>query len=134
MRKLILFMGLVCCLTFTGCNKDAEVDAFLTEFEATTADIAKKIDDNPSAAGVDEAQKAFTAKKSTLVTKFDAIKSARSFQVSEAKQKEMMDRVVKSASALTETARKNAMKLASDPEAISKFQALMKDYGETFKM
>jgi hypothetical protein len=134
MKKLILFMSLACCLTFAGCNKDADVDAFVTEFEATTADIAKKIDDNPTAAGVDEAQKAFTAKKPTLVAKFDAIKNAREFQVSKAKQKEMMDRVMKSASALTETAQKNAMKLASDPEAISKFQALMKEYGETFKM
>lgn len=134
MKKLTIILLAVFALGLTGCNKDAEVDAFLTEFESTTADIAKKIDENPTAAGVDEAQKAFEAKKPALTEKFDAIKNARSFQVSKEKQKEMMERVTKSAMSLADVAKKNAMKLAMDKEAMTKFQSLMKEYGETFKM
>lgn len=134
MKKVTLFLLAVFCLGLAGCNKDAEVDAFLTEFESTTAEIARKIDENPSAAGVDEAQKAFTAKKPALLEKFDAIKGARGFQVSEAKQKEMSDRVTKSATALSDVAKKHAMKLAMDKDAMTKFQSLLKDYGETFQM
>ena len=134
MKKVTLFLLAIFCLSFTACNKDAEIDAFLTEFESTTAEMAKKIDDNPTSAGVDGAQKAFTARKPGLQQKFDAIKNARGFQVSEGKQKEMMDRVTKSAMSLSTVAQKHAMKLAQDGDAMTKFQNLMKEYGETFKM
>jgi hypothetical protein len=134
MKKLTLFLVAIFALGLTGCNKDAEVDAFLTEFESTTAEIVKKIDENPSAAGVDAAQKAFAEKKPALQEKFNAIKDARGFQVSEAKQKEMMERVTKSAMSLSEVSQKHAMKLAMDKDAMTKFQNLMKEYGETFKM
>ena len=134
MKKVTLFLLVVFCLSLTACNKDAEIDAFLTEFESTTAEMAKKIDDNPSSAGVDEAQKAFTAKKPSLQQKFDAFKNASKMQVSEGKQKEMVDRVTKSAMSLSEVMQKHAMKLAQDPQAMTKFQNLMKDYTDTFKM
>lgn len=130
MKKITIILLAVFALGLTGCNKDAEIDAFLTEFESTTAEMTKKIDANPTAAGVDEAQKTFTSKKSVLTEKFDAIKNARSFQVSEGKQKEMMERIVKSATALSETSKK----LMMDRDALTKFQSLMKEYGETFKM
>lgn len=134
MKKTAVILLAIFALGLTGCNKDAEIDAFLTEFEATTAEMAKKIDENPSAAGVDDAQKAFTAKKPALQEKFDAIKNARGFQVSEGKQKEMTERVTKSAMSLADVSRKHAMKLAMDKDAMTKFQNLMKEYGETFKM
>jgi hypothetical protein len=134
MKKLSILLIAVFALGLAGCNKDAEIDAFLTEFETTTAEVVKKIDDNPTAAGVDEAQKTFTAKKPALQEKFDAIKNARGFQVSEAKQKEMAERVTKSAMKFSEVSQKHAMKLAMDKEAMTKFQNLLKEYGETFKM
>lgn len=134
MKKVTLFLLAVFCLGFSGCNKDAEIDAFLTEFESTTAEMAKKIDENPSSAGVDEAQKAFTAKKPALQQKFDAIKNATKLQVGEEKQKEMVDRVTKSAMSLQTVAQKHMMKLAQDKDAVTKFQSLLKEYGDTFKM
>lgn len=134
MKKITLFLLAVFCLSLTACNKDAEIDAFLTEFESTTAEMTKKIDDNPTSAGVDEAQKAFTARKPGLQQKFDAIKNARGFQVSEGKQKEMMDRLTKSTMSFQTIAQKHALKLAQDKDAMTKFQNLMKEYGETFKM
>ena len=130
MKKLTIILLAVFALGLTGCNKDAEIDAFLTEFESTTAEMTKKINENPTSAGVDEAQKTFTAKKPVLLEKFDVIKNARGFQVSEGKQKEMMERIVKSATSLSEASRK----LMTDREALTKFQSLMKEYGETFKM
>lgn len=130
MRKLTIILLAVFALGLVGCNKDAEIESFLTEFESTTAEMVKKIDANPTSAGVDDAQKAFTAKKPTLQEKFDAIKNARGFQVSEGKQKEMMERVTKSASSLSGV----SSKLMMDREAMTKFQTLIKEYGETFKM
>ena len=134
MKKVTLFLLAIFCLSFTACNKDADIDAFLTEFESTTAEVAKKIDENPSSAGVDEAQKAFTTKKPALQQKFDAVKNARGFQVSEGKQKEMVDRITKSMMSLSTVAQKHAVKMAMDKEAMPKLQNLMKDYTETFKM
>lgn len=134
MKKLTFLFIAVLCLGLSACNKDAEIDAFLVEFESTTDEVVKKIDDNPTAAGVDDAQKAFSAKKPALQEKFDAIKNARGFQVSEAKQKEMVDRVTKSAMKFSEVQQKHMMKLAMDKDASTKFQSLLKDYSETFKM
>ncbi len=134
MKKLTFLFLAVLCLGLSACNKDAEIDAFLVEFESTTDEVVKKIDDNPTAAGVDDAQKAFSAKKPALQEKFDAIKNARGFQVSEAKQKEMVDRVKKSAMKFSEVQQKHMMKLAMDKDASTKFQSLLKDYSETFKM
>ncbi len=134
MKKLTIILVAVFAFGLTACNKDADVDAFLTEFETTTSEMAKKIDENPTAAGVDEAQKTFTAKKPALQEKFGAFKNAKGFQVSEAKQKEMVERVTKSAMKLSEVSQKHAMKLAMDKDAMTKFQNLLKEYGETFKM
>lgn len=134
MKKITFLFLAVLCLGLSACNKDAEIDSFLVEFESTTDEVVKKIDDNPTAAGVDDAQKAFSAKKPALQEKFDAIKNARGFQVSEAKQKEMVDRVTKSAMKFSEVQQKHMMKLAMDKDASTKFQGLLKDYSETFKM
>ena len=46
----------------------------LPRWTAVSKDIVAKIDANPTAAGVDEAQKAFDARKDGLKTKMDAIK------------------------------------------------------------
>ena len=43
------------CLSLTGCSKDAEINAFITEFDAPTKEIVSKFDANPSAAGIDDA-------------------------------------------------------------------------------
>ena len=134
MKKITLFLLAVFCLTLVGCSKDAEVEAFITEWDATTSEIVKKIDENPSAEGVDEAQKVFDGKKDSLKTKWDAIKTARGMQVSEATQKKLNESADKNMKAIMEVSTKNAMKLGSDPEAANKFKKLMNDYGDTFKM
>lgn len=134
MKTITLFLMLAFCLTFAACgNKDAEVNAFISENSAVVKDIADKIEANPSAAGVDEAQKAFDAKKSDLKSKWDAMKEARGAQVSADVQKKLTDSMTSDMKLLTDASTKNAVKMASDPAAIDKFQKLMTDYTNTFK-
>jgi hypothetical protein len=117
----------------TGCSKDAEIEAFITENDAVLKDVAAKIDANPTAAGVDEAQKAFDAKKDSLKTKIDAIKGAVGMQVSDATKKKYEDHIAATQKTIMDMSTKNAMKLATAPGAIQKFQKLMTDYGSLFK-
>ena len=133
MKKITLFLLLaVFCLGLAGCSKDAEVEAFIAENDAVMKDITTKIDANPTAAGVDDAQKSFDAKKASLKTKWDAIKDARNAQVSAETQKKLNDSMTNNMKQLTDVSMKNAMKLAQDKEAATKFQKLMQDYAATF--
>lgn len=132
--KKSLFIIVALCAMLTGCSKDAEVNAFITEFEATTKEMISKIDSNPTAAGVADAQKAFDGRKAGLKAKWDGIKDAVGFQVSADTKKKLEDSVTKNMKDLVDVATKNAMKLAQDGDAATKFQALMKDYQTVFEM
>src|SRR5882757_2306398 len=134
MKKIELFFLIVCCFYLAGCSKDAEVNAIVTDFESTTAEMAQKIDASPSAAGIDEAQNAFTARKAALKTKWDAIKDAAKFQVSADTQKRLDEGVQKSMKNLTDATTKNAVKLAMDKDAMPKLKALMEDLKNTISM
>lgn len=133
-KKLSLFLVAVFCLSMAACSKDAEVAAFITEFDAATKEIVDKIDANPSAAGVDEAAKAFEARKPGLKAKFDAFKNAREAQITAETKKNLNDSMTKNMSALTGIMGKHMMKFATDKVAMEKFKKLMEDYGNTFKM
>ena len=129
-----LLMSLCLVLAACGFNKDSEVSAFITEFDAATNEIVAKIDANPSEAGVDEAQKAFDARKASLRSKFDAFKNAKGAQVSQDMQKKLNDSTEKNMKSIMDVSTKHAMTLGSDPDAAKKFQKLMEDYSNTFKM
>ncbi len=132
MKNLSLFIVLAFCLGLTGCSKDAEVNAFITEFDSVTKEIVSKIDANPNSAGVDDAQKAFDAKKADLKSKWDSIKTAKGIQVSADTKKKLEDSATANMKALMDVSTKNAMKLAADKDAATKFQKLMTDYSSTF--
>lgn len=134
MKKLTVFLIAVFCLTLTGCSKDAEINAFITEFDAATKEIVSKIDANPSAAGVADAQKAFDGKKASLKTKWDGIKDAVGFQVSADTKKKLEDSVTNNMKALMDVSMKHAMKMAMDQDASAKFKTLLTDYQGTFAM
>jgi hypothetical protein len=133
MKKFTLVFLFALCMALVGCSKDAEVEAFIAENDAVMKDITQKIDANPSAAGVNEAQKSFDAKKGSLKTKWDAVKDARGAQVSADVQKKLNDSMAANMKSLTDVSIKNAMKMAMDKDAAAKFQKLMTDYGNTFK-
>jgi hypothetical protein len=136
--KTTFLLGLVMTLCFTliGCgfNKDAEIKVFITEFDSVTKEVVQKIEANPSAAGIDEAQKAFDAKKASLREKFDGFKNATNLQVSADTKKALEESVKKNMGDLTSAMTKNMMKIATDKGASDKLKKLMEDYGNTFKM
>jgi hypothetical protein len=132
MKKISLFLILAFCLSLAGCSKDAEVNAFITEFDSATKEIVSKIDANPSSAGIDDAQKALDGKKASLKTKWEAIKSARGFQVGADTKKKLEDSVSNNMKALMDVSTKNMAKLAMDKDAAAKFQKLLTDFGSMF--
>ena len=130
MKKISLLALLVCSLAFAGCNKDAEINAFVTEFEAVTKEMTQKLNDGD----VDGARKAFDDKKASLQTSWNSMKDAREIQVStEAKQK-MEESVQKNVSELTAAAMSAAGKAAGDMDKAQAIQTLLKDYVGIFQM
>lgn len=134
MKKITVFLLAVFCMGMIGCSKDAEVEAFIKDFDAVSKEMVAKIDGNPTAAGIDEAQKAFDAKKAGLKEKFGTFKNAREAQVSKETLKKLTDSITNNAKALGEAFSKNVMDYVDEPEAGPKFQKLLKDYQETFTM
>jgi hypothetical protein len=134
MKKITLFLMVLLCLSLAGCSKDAEINAFITEFDAATKEIVAKIDANPSAAGIDDAQKAFDGKKASLKAKWDGIKGAVGMQVSADTKKKLEESVTNNMKALMDVSTKNMMKLAMDKDASAKFKTLLTDYQGTFAM
>lgn len=132
MKKVSLFLIAVFALGLTGCSKDAEINAFIAEFEGVTKEIVSKIDASPNEAGVDAAQKAFDAKKASLKDKWNAIKDAVGFQVSADVKKKLEDSVKANTQSLVDMSVKHGMALATDDGAMPKFEKLMKDYQSTF--
>ena len=128
MKKITVFLLLIFCLGMSGCSKDAEIEAFIKEMDGVTKDIVSKIDANPTAAGVDDAQKAFDARKGELKSKWDAIKDAVGMQVSEGTKKKLEDSMKANMTALTSA----SMKVVMDPAAGPKLQKLIADYTGTF--
>lgn len=129
MRKITLFLTLAFCLAMMGCSKDADVTAFVTEWDSVTAEMVQKID----ASDIDGAKTAFDGKKESLKTKWGAIKDAKGFQITEDSKKKVEESMKKNMGALTGSMMKNSMKLATDKAKFEKLQALIKEYGEIFK-
>ena len=132
MKKITLFLMAVCVFGLAGCSKDAEVNAFITEFDSTTKEMISKIDANPTAAGIDDAQKAYDGKKVSLRAKWDVVKDAVGFQVSADTKKKLEDTVKKNMDSLVEVTTKHAETIASDEQAEKKFTKLLDDYQSMF--
>jgi hypothetical protein len=134
MEKVTLFLLAVFCLSLAGCSRDSQVQAFITELDATTKEMVGKIEASPDSAGMDEAQKVFDAKKALLKERFDAFKNMREFQISDETKKQFIESANADRKLLGDVIEKNRSKISADPAAMPKFQKLMNDFGETFKM
>jgi hypothetical protein len=132
MKKLTIISILSLAALLTGCSKDAEVNAFIAELDSATNEIVAKIDANPSSAGIEDAQKAFDARKPELTAKWNEIKDAVGAQVSAETKKKLEESVTNNMKALTEASMRNMMKMASDKEASVKYRRLLEDYSRTF--
>lgn len=78
-------------LGLVGCSKDAEIDEFIKFNSELAAEVEKKGKEGPEAA-----TKVFDDKKGDLQQRYDAIKDARGFQVSEEKTKALEANVTES--------------------------------------
>lgn len=100
MKKLILILVLVGGIFLTGCNKDAQINTFMKDFERTTTSISEKFDEGD----IDGAKKVLDEEKSGLRREWQYINGIWSFQASDQIKKRMeeepidnMKKVVKSA-------------------------------------
>ena len=132
MKKLTIISILSLAALLTGCSKDAEVNAFIAELDSATNEIVAKIDANPSSAGIEDAQKAFDARKPELTAKWNEIKDAVGAQVSAETKKKLEESVANNMKALTEASMRNMMNMAADKEASVKYRRLLEDYSRTF--
>lgn len=129
----LLLLGVV-CLSFAGCKKDDEINSTMADIHTATDEIVKKINASPTAAGVDEAQKYWDSKKADLKKKWDGIKDARGFQVSEDTKKKMADSYIKDRSALTDLEVKHMDVSIRDAAFKSKLDKLVKEWEDTFPL
>jgi hypothetical protein len=133
MKKAALFLMLIFCLGLTACSNNTKIDAFIIENNAVVEDIVRKIDANPTEAGVDEAQKSFDAKKADLRAKWDAVKNIRGTQVSPDMIKKLNDNMSAGAKMLTDIQQKHSQKLTASGDAINKFRKLFQAYADIIK-
>ncbi len=134
MKISIIFTLAIVSFLLTGCSKDAEVNAFISEFEAATSEIVQKIESDPSSAGVEAATNAFNARKPQLKSKWDEIKGAVGIQVTAETKKRLETSVANNMKELMEFSIRNSVKLSADREATIKFKQLLQDYSSTFAM
>jgi hypothetical protein len=134
MRRKFISLALIAAFAvlLAGCNKDAEFNSFSDDLDSMTQEMVKKVDDNPTAAGVDEAQKYFDSKKSDLKAKFDALKSAREAQISEEAKKKFTDSLTKNMMAVAGLQTKHIGQSMRDPAFKSKIEKLTQDYRDLF--
>lgn len=130
MKKLTVFLVMVFCIGLIGCSKDGDIDAFVAELDSVTNEMAQKLE----AGDVDAAQTAFSAKKDALKAKWQSLKTARGFQVSEAAKKKLEESIKKNGATLQSGVLKGSMKLATNKGAVDKMQALAKDYMSVFEL
>ena len=133
MKKNALILIIAFCLVLTACGRDAQINEFIAENHALVEEMVKKIDADPSEAGVDEAQKTFDAKKDALKAKWDAIKNARGTEVSPEVMKKLNDGMLADRQMFADVQRKNAQKLAASGDATGKLAKLMKAYADLFR-
>ncbi len=80
MKNTSLLLVMALSLIFIGCGvihgPAEEVRAFADEKEDVISQMGKRLEANPTAAGVDDATKVFEAKKDSLKGKKEAIKAA----------------------------------------------------------
>jgi hypothetical protein len=127
MKKLSLVLIAIFCLALAGCSKDGEINAFMSEFDAATNEVSAKLE----AGDVDGAQKAFDAKKASLKSKWEEVKTARGFQVSKETQTKMEEGTKKNMTTLTNASVKAVQ---TKPADSGKVQALVKEFTGIFQM
>lgn len=133
--KVFATVIVLTCMLMTGCKKDAEIKTILTDFDAFTNELVKRIDaaSDPSA-GVDDAQKYFDSKKTDMSAKMDTLKGIRGYQVGEETKKMMETSLIEDAKKIANLQVKYIGTSMRDATFKGKLDKLTRDYQSLFKM
>lgn len=126
MKRIALFLVLVFSLALVACSSGAkEVDDYIKLREEIILEMGKKIEANPTVAGVDEARKVYESKKDAMKTSCDAVSS----------QKLSSDQTTKfiNSSATFQQMFELIESKIKDVDANLKFTALINDFNKTCK-
>lgn len=125
-RKLIsLSLAMVCVLSL-ACKKDAEVVAVVEEVDLFTKELVKRVESNPTAAGVDDAQQYLDSKKAEITARLATIKDIRDSQISEDTRKKRMETITNDSMSVARLQFKTITN--PDPEFKTKIEKLNRDY------
>ena len=128
-RKLsCLSLAVALCALSLACKRDADVGAVVDELNSFTQEIVKRVDANPTAAGVDEAQKYFDSRKEEMTGKLASIKNVREAQVSEETKKKMLEGFTNNVMSVSKLQIKYMNQSMRDPALRGKLEKLTKDY------
>ncbi len=133
-RLVTLLVLIVAAVSLAGCNKDSEINSAMADIHTVTEEVAKKVNDSPTAAGVDAAQKHFDSKKADLKAKWDGIKGARGFQVGEDTKKKMAESYTGDYTTIKTLEIKHMSAAMQDNAFKTKLEKLVKDWEDTFKI
>lgn len=135
MLKRMIGLGLLTLLAFAaGCgkNRDAEVNAFMSDLDKVTNDLVEKVKAEPSAAGLDEAQKILDAKVADLKGRFDKFKDLREGELTNETMKKFTDGVSKDIKAVANLQVDYVEKTVGDEVFGKKMNKLYTDYNSIF--
>lgn len=128
-RKLsCLSLALVVCILSLACKRDEDVGKVVDELNAFTAEVVKRVDANPTSAGVDDAQKYFDSRKDEMKDKLASIKNVREAQVTEETKKKMLESFTNNVMSVSKLQIKYMNQSMRDPALRGKLEKLSKDY------
>jgi hypothetical protein len=120
-RKLVcLSLIAAMCALSIACRKETDAASVVNELDAFTKELVSKVETNPTAAGVDEAQKFFDSKNAALSTKLATLRN------DEAARKRAIEAVNGNAVSVSRL-QLNTM-TNRDPAFKSKLDKLIQDY------
>lgn len=129
----IILLGVV-ALSSAACRKDAQISTTMAEIHAVTDEIVNKVNASPTVVGVDEAQKYWDSKKADLKSRWDNIKGARGFQVSDDAKKKWSEDYTRDFTAIKMLTVKHMGVTIRDAAFKSKLDKLVKEWEETFPL
>jgi hypothetical protein len=126
MKTVVLFVILVVCLTFLACGGPVkELDDYISAHEEIIQQMDKKIEANPTKAGVDEARKVYESKKDDLKAKCAAVRDKK---LSGDQTQKMLNSAVTRGKMLDMVEAR-----ITDAEASTEFTKLINDFNATCK-
>ena len=132
MKIFTSLLFVVLAMSLIGCSKEKEFTAFTSELDAVTKEVAAKIDSNPTAAGITEAQSLFDSKKAGLKSKWEVIKGLRDYQVSFDSKRKLQASVKDGKDVMNAACDKAIANAGGDMDVRNKADALMTAYEEFF--